>query len=399
MQPEGAANTSAPPLQTHAAKDPMADIIRWMNLGIDIEEYQLRIQTFIREMGRRVQRGDPAKLESDRRNLLTMIDTFLEDASTYMGDLVIGHDNSTSITLDIAGGNNTDVIWDSELHADSDMAKEYQEEQSDAAQIQPERRTIGLPSAFGRNECKMQGLGPLITIEMELRKGQAHDAIQKLREYIGKKSVLYRTDVRHAKHSQHKSDAARQRVDAQTAKINIYRLYYNRAREAMLSLAKKPSKVKEYKLLTLQDLTASTSLLNPSERGNRHRGLPWLWSLDIDKALGDDEDSQILQQFARLHWLRARCRLDRCREELTLLRHEMVWIPNSWDAESRLWQRRVDNSDAKSPGHKAFARRRQDDAVALRDGAISDFRLLLSEYPPPQRLNLHTYKDDIYLQS
>ncbi|EIW75517.1 hypothetical protein CONPUDRAFT_22788, partial [Coniophora puteana RWD-64-598 SS2] len=262
-------------------KDDLTDIIRWMNLGIDIEEFQLRIQSFIRQMGRRVQRGDPARLEADRRRLMIMIDAFLEEAPAYMGELIVGRDNAVTITLDITGGDNVDIIASSHGFDDHLDQDDNAEDDSDAAQIKPEQRTIGLPSAFGRKECKAHGLGRLTAIEMELRKGQAHDAIQKLREYIGKKSVLYRTDIRSARRSQHKAEAARQRVDAQTAKINIHRLYYNRAREAMLELAKKPRKIKEYKLMTIQDLTASTSLLNPSERGNRHRGLPWLWSLDI----------------------------------------------------------------------------------------------------------------------
>lgn len=291
-------------------------------------------------MNKRTRRGDASTLRTERRRLEKLLKEFTDDAPKYMADLLTlnprhkvarhiydgdhedllaeeedeescANDNSTSVgpeehndsDFGADGDDEPDTDADADADADADDQRALQQasnaldgERQMHKQEPPERRTIGMPSAFGRANCVDHGLEGLVKLELELRKGQAHDAIDKIREHIGKKSVLYRTTVRSAKQSQSNSAAARGLVDAQTAKVNLHRLYYNRARDAMHALVDNKDDVKEYEPMTANDLQSSTAELDPAARGLRHKGLSWFWYLDINKAVGGDDGPRLMNE-------------------------------------------------------------------------------------------------------
>ncbi|EIW78072.1 hypothetical protein CONPUDRAFT_157234 [Coniophora puteana RWD-64-598 SS2] len=419
-------------------------VIAWLLLGIDIEELQIRILALVRVAGKRSRRSDTTTLERERRHLNELMADFERDAPLYMNALLITNPKHVVLTQ-IFEGDHEDLVPEEGPHdtcptnsapgVDSEEDSEYEEESDadteDAAEdgqdvgsdgddagdacaddiapapsgareaghapsgaanlrrkrassTQPERRTIGLPSAFGRAVCVEQGLVDLVHQELELRKGQAHDAIGNVRNHIGRKSVLYKEAVRPAKHSQQASAAARRLVDLQTAQVNIHRLYYSRARDAMLALADNPDVVKEYEVMTADDLQSSTAELNPAARGLRHKGLSWFWYLDIKKAVGSDDGPRLMKEFARLEWTHARCRLDRAEEELIFLRHEMSWIPAGFEAEAAKWRRRQTCiTENVYVGHAEYARRQVEIWEKLSARAQAEFGKELVKSPPP----------------
>ena len=62
-----------------------------------------------------------------------------------------------------------------------------------------ERVRLGLPSSFSLAERTKMGMGHLRGIEMELREGQANDALEALRAGLAEKSLRFRTEVKPAK--------------------------------------------------------------------------------------------------------------------------------------------------------------------------------------------------------
>ncbi|KAF8841146.1 hypothetical protein BDN67DRAFT_980514 [Paxillus ammoniavirescens] len=62
--------------------------------------------------------------------------------------------------------------------------------------------TLSLPSNIGATQCQDTGLGYLLEQELELRQGQANEALHNIRVDLGHCSFLYRTSVQQVKHSQ-----------------------------------------------------------------------------------------------------------------------------------------------------------------------------------------------------
>jgi hypothetical protein len=61
--------------------------------------------------------------------------------------------------------------------------------------ILPEKMSLFLPSSLELAELHQFGLMDLATQELKLRKGQANDALDKLRLALGHKALLFRTQV------------------------------------------------------------------------------------------------------------------------------------------------------------------------------------------------------------
>jgi hypothetical protein len=62
----------------------------------------------------------------------------------------------------------------------------------------------------------------------------------------------------------------------------------------------------------------------------------------------------------RVNWLRAKARVDRWSEELTLVKHEMNWTILWFKNQADLWRERSEREDGDLPdGHKAYATKQQ----------------------------------------
>ena len=59
----------------------------------------------------------------------------------------------------------------------------------------------------------------------------------------------------------------------------------------------------------------------------------------------------------RVSWLKARARYERWREELDMVRREMLWVAIWFQHQQKEWERR--EREATEPGHKAYAAKQQ----------------------------------------
>ena len=86
----------------------------------------------------------------------------------------------------------------------------------------------------------------------------------------------------------------------------------------------------------------------------------------------------------RIHWLRAKARYDRSREDVCLLRHEMTWTINYFVHRSSSWQALSHGMDPMlQPGHISYASRQMSMWTAFADKARVVFSLLLESNPFP----------------
>ena len=62
----------------------------------------------------------------------------------------------------------------------------------------------------------------------------------------------------------------------------------------------------------------------------------------------------------RVNWLRAKARVDRWREELMLVKHEMQWTILWFQFQANLWRERSERADGGLPsGHKPYAKKQE----------------------------------------
>ena len=98
-------------------------------------------------------------------------------------------------------------------------AEDDQESDDGEDHIFPESMGLWIPSSLGIQEARRVDLEGLAKEEIQLRIGQANDALEKLRTHLGHKSVLYRMYVR--KSSSVRTDTrSRRDIKRLTLKIN-----------------------------------------------------------------------------------------------------------------------------------------------------------------------------------
>ena len=152
-------------------------------------------------------------------------------------------------------------------------------EEDEEVEVSVERVRLGLPSSFSIMERAQMGLGRLGEIEMELREGQANDALEALRAGLAEKSLRFRTEVKPAKGQKTATRAwdSIHRADKQIrAAVRSYRL----ARSAMEELGAGKHLLNRYQEIKKKDLKMSRDVVEENRVGQRSSELAWFWRLD-----------------------------------------------------------------------------------------------------------------------
>src|ERR1700722_16636934 len=150
------------------------------------------------------------------------------------------------------------------------------------------RRTFPflLPSSFGVAACKAAGISAQVEQEIDLRIGQANDALHQLRVLLGHKVYLYRTSIRHNKSQKGKTRAFSSLGRVQMSVRDEYRVYAQ-ARRAMIRLGAGSDLLARYQLLTGKDLKITTAAYDPSVHAQRSSKLAWFWKMDGARAVNE----------------------------------------------------------------------------------------------------------------
>ncbi|KAG0697969.1 hypothetical protein DFH29DRAFT_878331 [Suillus ampliporus] len=175
--------------------------------------------------------------------------------------------------------------------------------------------------------------------ELELRKGQANDCLEKLCQALGDRSVVFREKIHSNKSVHHQGTRSKKELQTITLSINRHARGYSRARAAMLRLGADSDTVAVYQPIKPQDLVGSDKLA-------------WFWRIN------NAEDSQKniwMNEFYRVNWLKAKARYNRWSEELKLVQHEMFWTISWFRTQEERWRVRADESIKN--GNRAYAER------------------------------------------
>jgi hypothetical protein len=172
-----------------------------------------------------------------------------------------------------------DGLVDDPLDEDFDDEEEYKDE---FPSFLPESVILPLPSNIISDQLR-KSLEPLISVERDLRKGQANDALEGLRVGLANKSLLLQTDV-------NKSTSTKQSTRAWTnvrntqSQILSHARCYQRAWLALKSIGTPEDltvhqELKEKDLVVVKDVTMAKRFGQGSDR------LAWFW------RIGPSQDS------------------------------------------------------------------------------------------------------------
>lgn len=178
-----------------------------------------------------------------------------------------------------AGDGDVDTVSESESESDAEANSnaevvEIPPAMSKWRQMSAENQTLYLPSSFPAGTFPDPS-----SSELSLRQGQANDALHNLRIALGKKSFLFRTNIRSAK-SQQKKTRAWSEVNSVDGVVRYQAKIYNATRRKMIHLGAEEKIMDRYKILTQGQLKVSTAIATPNARGQRNFQLAWFWNMD-----------------------------------------------------------------------------------------------------------------------
>jgi hypothetical protein len=116
--------------------------------------------------------------------------------------------------------------------------------------------------------------------EIELRKGQANDALHQIRIALAQKSFAYRTSVRNAD-SQQKKTRAWDGITTLEATVRHHVAVYRQSRAAMVNLGADDATLGRYQVLKHEDLKVSTAVIDVRMPSRTQSTLAWFWTMDV----------------------------------------------------------------------------------------------------------------------
>jgi len=155
-----------------------------------------------------------------------------------------------------------------------------EEDEAEAPSVLPESVILPLPSNITSVKLR-PALESLISVERELRKGQANDALEGLRIGLANKSLLLLTDVNRSTSTKQSTRAWASVRNAQS-QILFHARSYQRAWRALKSIGT-PEDLLVYQKLEEKDLVVVKDITMAKRFGQGSDRLAWFWRIGPSK--------------------------------------------------------------------------------------------------------------------
>ncbi|KAI6019504.1 hypothetical protein BKA83DRAFT_4057093 [Pisolithus microcarpus] len=328
----------------------------WITRGLAIEEAEIILNIHRKDGGQTQSELKRVAIARRADKLAAERTRFIADGRIYlrMDDEIERSNDCDGKTNGVAGA---DMLADEELLSnDGDSNSSADEECGRDTFKVPTSSCLPLPSVFGVDHCKANKVHRLAEMELELRMGQANDALHGLRLALADKAVIFRGIVRPAKNYSMRTRAW-QMILSIDSSVKQYAAIYRRCRVAILALRAGPDILERYQELHTSHLSTSTAAFTQGAHDHRGTQLPWFWTIDIPK---DTASKSWLTEFYRIHWLRAKAVKDRWEEEEELLTSEFQWVVNYFQHRARTWHEiYMEHNSAGNQGAACYAARQQ----------------------------------------
>ena len=240
--------------------------------------HRLHLETFIHRKGRYPSRAELRDIVERRDRMRSRIDRFNDMAINYYDEHA----------LEYLGGETSLIPFhNDEVEFGTPVVPPLEPFRSTAG-IQPETMKLALPSSFPAHYLARLPIHTLQEQELQLRRGQANDALQAIRLLIGQKSFQFTSNMRNV-------DLAalvtrpRAAIEALGRSISAHRRVYNKCRTAMIALNMPPGELTAvYQEIEDRDVRTDTSIQEPNQPGSAQQTLSWIFT--ASQGLSPEQD-------------------------------------------------------------------------------------------------------------
>jgi len=254
----------------------------------------------------------------------------------------------------------------------------------DDGHVAPETEPLLLPSTFTKPTRTALGLNDLVDIELELRKGQAHDALAALRIAIKTFNANLQFKVAFVHHQRANTRAQAYLRTLQHEKKDAT-ARYQRAYTALLHLGFSPE---DKSLQPLHDNQLwMKDVSKTAQMGDSRKEDPWFWTVGRPSGLTPLEETEwsveseslstdLLNHLMRppvdrVKWFRDRAARDRAREEKEILDEEFRRTVVSFTQMADVWLKLA--KDSQRRGFSSYAHEKSDMYCLLASGCQKDW--------------------------
>ncbi|KAG1825170.1 hypothetical protein EV424DRAFT_1267602, partial [Suillus variegatus] len=259
--------------------------VSWLIEGINLEDAQDALRVDIRQLPQDASATQKAVVAEKRQKLAVRISKYHEktDAMTQGIEL-----NSGTMPMDDIRFCTADT---EELGQEVGDVEFTSEEIGD--EVPAEVMGIWMPSSISHQDALALDLGALRTEELQLRQGQANDCLERLRQALGHKSIIYR---QHFRSSDSTWVGTRSKQEAFRCRMKIDKCVrsYQRARDAMGRLGVDEETLRNvYQQIQPNQLTINQEVTEENRYGQGSDRLAWFWRVnnggDVREDLWMDE--------------------------------------------------------------------------------------------------------------
>ncbi|KAK7056512.1 hypothetical protein VNI00_003068 [Paramarasmius palmivorus] len=186
----------------------------------------------------------------------------------------------------------------------------------------PEEVTLYLPLDLATEQREKFGMQKMAQTELRLRKGEANDALRKIRDNLQDEKTLYEEKNRKSNHNFGVKETTRswEPIKAASGKVRQYRAKYDACRKAMLALGLS-EKDQAFQPIRDKDVFMKNTL-DYHALGEGSKTESWLWGAGDLASLSETERSEFAIDRDRVQWFRVRADMQCWQEEVEILSEE-----------------------------------------------------------------------------
>ncbi|KAI9434693.1 hypothetical protein H4582DRAFT_1818434, partial [Lactarius indigo] len=329
----------------------------WIACGIKIQELQLAIRYQLRAHGLKINTEEAQVIENKRSRLQKLIDIFEHQGDSFLLHQPLADDSSIVPLGDYEEYDHVDDLGDPEDTDDDHSAHASIRPTLQALDgsgmdaTNPEDFPVLLPSSLGWEWCVRHGFQSLAGKEVQLRHAQASESIHGICLALGFKSALFHTQVRSA-HTQQTKTRAWNAIHSVDTNVREHARIYSMAQDAYRKLRKAAPIPQDLPKLHSKDLRVATLVLGSQQVGQRNTQQSWIWGFGNTT----EDDGTWMDDFERVHWLRARAQFEQWSEEQDSIHNEAKWIPAYFHSKAETWKKlMIIAAQGSLKGHQAYA--------------------------------------------
>ncbi|KAH9016537.1 hypothetical protein EDB84DRAFT_1567201 [Lactarius hengduanensis] len=293
----------------------------WIACGIKIQELQLAIRYQLRAHGRKITTEEAQVIENKRTRLQKLIDMFGHQGDSFLLHQQLTDDSPISPLRNYEEYDHVDYIGDPEDTDNNHSGHAFPHLTPQALDgsgmdgINPEDLPILLPSSLGWEWCVRNGVKSLAGKEQT-----------KTRAW----NVIHSVDTN----------------------LHVHARIYSMARDAYRKIQQASVNIQDLPKLRAEDLHVATLVLGSEPVGQRNTQKSWIWGFGHTV----EDDGTWMDDFERVHWLRARAQFERWLEEQDSIHNEAEWVPAYFHAKAEMWKKlMIVATQGSLKGHQAYA--------------------------------------------